>query len=58
MILDSRGNQVEARKPRELTRDDRCPECGADKENIKPVLGGSVVCMKCGYQSKEARERE
>ena len=57
MILDSRGNQIEIVKPRkkELTRDSRCPKCGADNKNIRPTLGGWLTCMKCGHQSKEAR---
>ena len=26
-----------------------CPS-GASKEEAKPVLGGRVVCMKCGHE--------
>jgi len=30
--------------------DGHCEQCGEDKGQFKPVMGGQEVCMKCGYQ--------
>lgn len=48
MILDERGNPI--RHPR---LDGSCPKCGSDKKSAKPVLGGKMVCMKCGEEQSD-----
>jgi len=45
MILDPKGNKVNFSTS--------CPECGADEKEKRPVLGGRMVCSKCGYMSEE-----
>lgn len=52
MILDASGRPISDSRKK---IDDLCLQCGAGKEEKKPVLGGNMVCMKCGYIYEEKR---
>ncbi len=48
-LLDAQGKPIRRRIP----SDGSCPECGAEAEEFKPVLGGSEACMKCGHTRRQ-----
>ena len=46
-IVDPHGRLVSNRKS-----EGGCVSCDEKKDNLRPVLGGNSICMKCGAYQK------